>query len=270
MQTIHLEDALGYLTLTLSKLVDTVGKVASNMNRPYGSDIWIPDVCWEYWRGQGVNSRELASPNDDLAYRLFYDAAWELCRRGILRPGEVIPKGQSTAKGFNGDGYCLTSFGREWVKQAATRAIVPASPDRLTAVLIEHAPRFGKGFQQRAAEAVGCYTTNNYLACCAMSGAAAESILLATAIEKSGDEAKVLIEYRSASGRKKVIALIIGSVSKGIAEQFETGCGILSYWRDEASHGSESNIGEIEAHEALSRLLRLCQFTSANWEALTR
>jgi hypothetical protein len=51
--------------------------------------------------------------------------------------------------------------------------------------------RFGDGFAQRAAEASRCHRTTNYLACCVMAGAAAESILLAVAIAKmAGDEGK--------------------------------------------------------------------------------
>jgi hypothetical protein len=45
--------------------------------------------------------------------RPFYDAAWDLCRIGVLRPGQVIPKGQSVGSGFVGDGYTVTAFGRE-------------------------------------------------------------------------------------------------------------------------------------------------------------
>jgi len=41
------------------------------------------------------------------------------------------------------------------------------------------------------------YRTSNYLASCVMSGAAAESILLAVAIAKVKSEQKVLAEYKS-------------------------------------------------------------------------
>jgi hypothetical protein len=110
-----------------------------------------------------------------------YDAAWELCRIGVLRPGEFAPRGQSMARGF-GDGYVLTKFGREWVKQASRRPIV--DPSRLSQVLQTFSEHFGDGYAQRATEAVATYRTANYLASCVMAGAAAESILLALAVIK--------------------------------------------------------------------------------------
>jgi hypothetical protein len=102
-----------------------------------------------------------------------------------------------------------------------------------------------------------------------MCGAAAESILLAVAIQKSGDEAATLTLYRTASGRRRVIEGIIGQARQTIAEPFRSATGLLSYWRDEAAHGLASAISEIEAHEALARLLRFAQFATENWDELT-
>jgi hypothetical protein len=60
-----------------------------------------------------------------------------------------------------------------------------------------------------------------------------------------------------------------GNTTSNVGDQFEHALGILSYWRDDAGHGAASSIGEIEAYEAISRLLRLARFTSDNWQALT-
>src|SRR5262245_4118633 len=90
-----------------------------------------------------------------------------------------------------------------------------------------------------------------------------------TAVAKTGNEAKVLTEYRTASGRRKVINLITGTLQAGLADRFSSSLGILSYWRDDAGHGIASTIGEIEAHEALARLLRLAQLVTDNWTELT-
>jgi len=103
-----------------------------------------------------------------------------------------------------------------------------------------------------------------------MCGAAAESILLAVATAKSGNEADTLKSYRAASGRRKVIESVVGNARQPISEQFRSATGLLTYWRDEAAHGSASTISEIEAHEALARLLRFAQFATDNWEELTR
>jgi hypothetical protein len=102
--------------------------------------------------------------------------------------------------GFVGDGYSVTDFGRLWLKDAAQH---PSSdPSRLAEVLQTLGKHFGAGYQQRAAEAVRCYRTTNYLAACVMAGAAAESILLAVAIAKSdGNETKVLATSKSQGGR---------------------------------------------------------------------
>jgi hypothetical protein len=76
---------------------------------------------------------------------------------------------------------------------------------------------YGAGFEQRAQEAARCYETGNYLACCALCGAAAESMLLAAAMTLTRDPSAVLRDYRSANGTRKVIerALQRGSKARG-------------------------------------------------------
>ena len=102
-----------------------------------------------------------------------------------------------------------------------------------------------------------------------MCGAAAKSIVLAVAVTKSGHEDATLAIYRSASGRRRVVDHVVGHVKLAIAEPFRSATGLLSYWRDDAAHGLASEISEIEAHEALSRLLRFAQFATDNWTELT-
>jgi hypothetical protein len=102
-----------------------------------------------------------------------------------------------------------------------------------------------------------------------MCGAAAESILLAVAIAKSGDEGVTLDIYKSSNGRRKIIDQIVAQARQAISEPFRSATGLLSYWRDEAAHGLASTISEIEAHEALARLLQFAQFATDNWEELT-
>jgi hypothetical protein len=101
-----------------------------------------------------------------------------------------------------------------------------------------------------------------------MSGAAAESILLAVAIAKSGDEASIMKVYEASHGRRKIVDGVVGQARNAIAGPFRSATGLLSYWRDDAAHGLVSNISEIEAHEALSRLLRFAQFANDNWDEL--
>jgi hypothetical protein len=114
---------------------------------------------------------------------LFFEAAWHLCRRGILRPRVKEFGAQATPDGASGYGYCLTKHGRRWINQGAS-AVFLADPDRLSQMFNKLSERLGSGFLQRASEAVQCHTFGAYIGCCAMCGAAAESILLTVAIEK--------------------------------------------------------------------------------------
>ena len=161
----------------------------------------------------------------------------------------------------------LTAFGKAWLKDASQRPTV--DPSRLAELLQTFAYRFGDGYSQRATEAVRIYRTCSYLAACVMSGAAAESILLAVAIAKVGDEAKVLATYKSSNGRRSVTQQIVSNVPQGMAAQFQTAMQVLHYWRDDAAHGSTTTITEIEAHASLTQLLRLAQFASDHWDRLT-
>jgi hypothetical protein len=197
---------------------------------------------------------------------VFYDAAWSLCRRGILRPSIRRHGDQATDDGSGGNGYCVTEMGRRWLQ---VQDSIPLAPTRLTRLFEGFTTRYGSGFIQRAAEAVTCHQFGNYLAACVMCGAASESILLAVAVAKTGDEEAVLTAYRSANGRKKIVDSIIGQARPALAEHFRNATGLLSYWRDEAAHGILSEISEIEAHEALARLVRFAQFSQDNWTALT-
>jgi hypothetical protein len=235
---------------------------------PRDADLWLPDFIWTYWapRVDRQQYNDINSLEEDKVI-VFYDAAWELCRIGVLRPGEFAPRGTSMAKAF-GDGYVLTAFGREWLKGASERPII--DPGRLAQVLQTFSKQFGEGYSQRATEAVKTYRTANYLAACVMAGAGAESILLALAISKRKDEAKVLAEYNSAGGRRRVTKGLTQGVSATIAAQLETALGVLHYWRDDASHGTLTPISEIEAHASLTQLLRLAQFASHHWHILTK
>jgi hypothetical protein len=102
-----------------------------------------------------------------------------------------------------------------------------------------------------------------------MCGAAAESLLLAVAVAKSRDEDNTLRIYRGTHGRKKTIDAVVGQARAAIAGPFSVATGLLSFWRDDAAHGLASRISEMEAHEAISRLLRLAQFVTDNWPELT-
>lgn len=203
----------------------------------------------------------------DEHYTVFYDAAWELARIGVLRPGRVAPRNMETANDF-GDHWSITKFGFEWLAKASSRPFLEMS--RMSQVLAGFVPKFGAGFGQRAVAAVRTYRTANYLASCTMAGAAAESILLAAAIAKSGDETKTLKMYEAAGGRSRVTTYLTGQATSSVQRQFVAALHVLHYWRDDAAHGQQTTISEVEAYSAISELLRLAQFVSDQWADLTR
>lgn len=234
----------------------------------YGYEIYLPTLVRMYLTQQSVNPTEI----ERQAYELisdFYAPAWDLCRRGILRPGISRYGAQATPDGSSGNGYSITPFGRRWIAEADHDTFVPTEPEKFGQMLARYRDRFGPGFQERGQEAIRCYGAHAYLACCAMCGAAAESILLATATEKTRDEARVIREYERASGRRKVEDMILGQQQRQVQEEYRGYTTLLKYWRDEASHGKPSGITDNEAFTAIALLLRFSVFVNDRWLELT-
>lgn len=171
------EEAYDFLIAHLARIPPTVGRHSLVATRY--AHVYLPDLVMGFWQSRGPSI-----PFGDLTdehFRPFYDAAWELARLGVIRPGRIAPKGQEMANDF-GDLWSMTAFGFEWLPDASKRPYLDMS--RLSEVFASFAGRFGPGFAQRAVEAVRTYRTGNYLSACAMVGAAAESILLAVAVAK--------------------------------------------------------------------------------------
>jgi hypothetical protein len=229
----------------------------------YGYDIYLPNVLKAY-----LSNIEKDKDNRELSRQIspeFYAAAWELCRRGILRPGVKIMGAQST--GFE-DGYSITPFGKQWLDESNLDDHVPTEPGRFAEMLKPFENRFGSPFYERSQEAIRCYGAHAYLACCVMCGAAAESILLATAIAKSGDEVRILADYNRASGRSSLEKFLLGKVRDRLREEFQGYLTLLKYWRDQAGHGAASNIKDNEAYTSLALLLRFSLYVDQWWDEL--
>lgn len=227
----------------------------------YGYDVCPSSAAYRW--GRSVNSFRDAELAQKFGY-IFYEASWELCRRGILRPG-VITHGEQAIDDW---GYSLTEFGKSWVNDP-TKQIEVLESGSLSKVFSEFRSRFGDGFHQRSQEAIRCRNVEAWLACCTMVGAASESVLLALAIKKSNDPDFVLKKYNARDGRKTVIDMVVGKAPNHLATQLRTFLGLLSYWRDDASHGVYSELGLANADEALRQLLHLAQWTNKNWDLLT-
>lgn len=193
-----------------------------------------------------------------------HEAAWDLVGRGILRPSA-----EAGGAAFTGTHFALTAYGRRWLDSASGFEVFPTEYGRFGRLLASHAPHFGPGFHARGQEAVRCYQAHTYLACCAMCGAAAEAIVLALAVAKSGDESRVLREYNGAGGRSKVERLLMAQQNALVQRELPNYLDLLKYWRDSAAHGLEAPIAEGEAFTSLLLLLRFAQFAADRWTEIT-
>jgi hypothetical protein len=90
-----------------------------------------------------------------------------------------------------------------------------------------------------------------------MAGAAAESILLAAAIAKTGEEAEMLKTYEAPGGRARVTAFVVGQATNSVQRQFEAALHILHYWRDDASRGRQTTIAVAACSHQERKLDRL-------------
>jgi hypothetical protein len=197
----------------------------------------------------------------------FMEAAWELCRRGILRPGPRKLDGQVVPEA--GGGYSLTLEGRRRLPNLDETETLLVQPGALASTFETYGRQFGGGFAQRAQEAIKCRNAEAWLACCAMVGAAAESILLALAIAKIGNESQVVRNYNATGGRRKVVNMVVGQSDELTRNRLVTFSNIVTNWRDEAAHGRESSLTTANADEALRQLLHMCQWVSREWSSLT-
>lgn len=254
---------------------DAFARIVSAMHVPGGAtdsnlgyDLYIPKVISAFIQetqskgnGDAEKFQEISTP--------FFDAAWELCRRGVVRPGIRALNENQSAVGGAGAGFAITPFGRNWLAESDGKYdYVPTEPTHFAKTTAKFDCRFGDGFRQRSQEAIKCYGANAYLACCAMCGAAAESIMLSLAIAKDGDEEKILKIYTGRNGRYEIENLLIGQ--SNLKQQFKSYTSLLKYWRDFAAHGRLSAISANEANISLFTMLGFAQFSDKHWDSLTK
>lgn len=142
----------------------------------YGYGLYLPALVRVHLEKRGVHHHDQEPQLREMMPGL-YAAAWDLCRRGILRPGVHSYGAQATADGASGNGYTITPFGKQWLAESDKDDFVPTEPERFAEMLAPHRKRFGPSFQERAQEAIRCYGAHAYLACCTMCGAAAETYI---------------------------------------------------------------------------------------------
>lgn len=196
------------------------------------------------------------------------DAIWDLCQKNILRPGvSHINNTVSTLSTVN-DGYAVTEYGKNWLTTYDMADLLPADPHKLSSVFAQHQTLYGHNYYKRAKEAVNCYLSGNYLACCVMCGAATESILLSAAFIKR-DRDSVLAEYKSTRGRRRIENLLFGQSPTEIKGRYSKYTDLISYWRDETGHGHDTDVDCDEAFISMLTLLRFAVFIKDHWEEVT-
>jgi hypothetical protein len=236
----------------------------------YGYGIYLVNLVRDYLKDSGTDNLEQdLSRRDAELSRVFYAAAWELCRRGVLRPGLRTFRGQATEEGGSGQGYSVTPLGEAWLREADEADLVPMEPGRFAQMLAAAGSKFGPGYVERAQQAVAAYNGHAYLACCAMGGAAVESIVLALAIAKNGNEQKVLNVYTAMGGRGRIESIVLRGQAQPVQDEFHRYTTLLKYWRDSSAHGRAVRISEPEAYQALALLLRFARWAEDRWDDLT-
>jgi hypothetical protein len=204
----------------------------------------------------------------DVLTSQFSDALWILCRRGILRPGENQANSSPGTVRALIEGYAVTEYGKQWLETHCDDDLLPANPDRLSMLFSNFQSMFGKSYFRRAKEAVSCFFSGNYLACCVMCGAATEAILLSAGFAKD-DRNKILRLYKATGGRRKLEKNVFGQSSQFIQERYQKYTDLISFWRDESGHGDESEIDVNEAYIAMLTLLRCAEFMRDHWGEIT-
>ena len=241
--------------------------IASEFNLSHVFSAILSERIEEYRRTNQVQGMAMFRHDERTNTGPFHVATWELCRKGILRPAAMPASDDPLPFGWR---FAVTPYGQQWLSEASGLEVIPTAYGRFANLLAGHGARFGGGYQSRSQEAVRCYQAHTYLACCVMCGAAAESIMLALAIARTGDDARVLREYRGANGRSRIENLLVGQQSAKIREAFATYTELLKYWRDDAAHGALVDIDEEEAFTALVLVMRFARFAEDRWEELTR
>lgn len=253
------EQAIAYLIAWLQNRIKRQPDGDERALEPYGFDLYR-DLLREKLRIEPINPMDAKIVAEKLP---FLNAIWDLCVRGILRPGTV------THSSTSGNYFAITSYGLNWLKLADLNESIPMEYGRFSQLLAHHNELFGEAYRVRTQEAVRCYEAHTYFACCAMCGAAAESILLTLAFNKISEQ-ETLREYRQKGGRQRIRNRLVGQARNELQSRFDNYLELLNYWRDESAHGIARSIGEEESFTSLLLLLRFAQLGSNEWNTLTK
>jgi len=256
------EEALAHLITWLRNRVERQPQGDGRSLEPYGFDLYN-ELLQQKLHLYPIDPTDAQIIKEKIP---FLNGIWDLCTRGILRPGAVaFTSGRSVTVGSH---FALTSYGLRWLQNPILSDANPMEYGRFSQLLSHHDTRFGDAYRLRASEAVRCYEGRTYFACCAMCGAGAESVLLALATAKFG-ETDTLREYQRSGGRWKIRNRLVSTARAEIQNSFDSYLQLLNYWRDESAHGVSISIGEEGAFTSLLLLLRFANLADTEWDTLT-
>jgi len=162
----HIDDAAAFI-------VDCIRNPRPDDGYPnYGYDVWLPKVIVAYIK-EVEHSTEYSIQNLYNGRRrwelspFFYDAAWGLCRRGVLRPGSKDMSGAGPVNGASAEGYNLTAVGRSWIEQGAPDVFL-VDPTVSASCLISYRRGLVLGFcsePTRLCDATGSVPTSGAAPC---------------------------------------------------------------------------------------------------------
>jgi len=248
-------------------LIDLIRDHPQNV-AAYGYDVWIQKAA-EIFAQQQVR---VGTPHFEIQGSVqllsgpFMDAAWQLCRLGVLRPGTKQSNLQSSGEG---EGYSITQFGYKWLSERENGSYVPTDSGRIGDLLTRRQDLFGTVYATRASEAARCYSAHAYYACCAMIGAAAESIVVTAGAAKLGEPAASRL-YRGTAGRKALTDAVLKGTPDYVAREFRLHAELIGLWRDQSAHAEIVLIGEMEAFTNMRGLIKFASFAADRWQYLTR
>jgi len=151
---LDLDDAMNFILRFLKD--PAVRRHAATYGDP-GYDVWVNVVARTYLVHTVPDvqlEQEYGRRNAEVS--VFLEAGWQLCRRGILRPGVRDLHQPGNAQGHAGQGFSLTEYGRAWIA-SANPELIPTQPGRFTQLLAKASRRFGSGFSERSQEAAAAY-----------------------------------------------------------------------------------------------------------------
>ena len=187
----------------------------------------------------------------------FIETAWSLVSSGVVVPGNSRIEQRTTPDIY---GFSLTDFGRSWLNNREN-LYNPRNYGEFGKLLAAFDSVYGEFYAVRSQEALSCFRHGNYVACCAMTGACAETILFTAYAKQVGDLDRAQREMTSSGGRGRVEASLLGRLREGQKMELQTSLSLIKYWRDTAAHRLTGTADMQEAYVALLTLLNLAAAT---------